>query len=83
VISHGNRRVWPSYRSAGRAKTIESLRAMHLVEDVAVHVENARAVHQPLHHVRIPDFVEQRARLGFVHIPAPFDRANCFDRKAV
>ncbi len=72
MVGDGNGRVRPPHLSAGHAQAIEGLRARDLVDEVAVDIEDTRAVGQPLHNVAVPDLVEQRARLGSGHAPLSF-----------
>ena len=62
IVRSGRRSLRP-----GHAQALEGLRAGDLVQQMAVDVEDARPVREPLHDVAVPDLVEQRARLRFGH----------------
>ncbi len=67
VVGDGDGRVRAAHPAAGEAKALERLRAGDLVDEVAVDVEDAGAVLQPVDDVGVPDLVEQR--LGIVRLP--------------
>ena len=64
VVGHRDGRVRAAHLAAGQPQALEGLRAGHLVDEVAVDVEDAGAVRQPLDDMAVPDLVEQRARLA-------------------
>ena len=64
VVGHGERLLRRAHLAAGHAQPLEGLRARHLVDEVAVDIEEARAVGLRLDDVVVPDLVVERARLG-------------------
>ena len=62
VVGHGQRRVGAAHLAAGQPQALEGLRAGHLVDQVAVDVEEAGAVRLLVDEMRVPDLLEQRAR---------------------
>src|SRR5438045_3078614 len=67
VVRNRNRQVGSAELAPCHPKPFEGLRAGHLMQQVAVDVEDACAVRQLLHNVAVPDLVEQRAWLRFGH----------------
>ena len=59
VIGHGERGVGPAHRATALAQALERLRTGHLVDQVAVDVQQAGAVVLLVDQVRLPDLVEQ------------------------
>ena len=59
-----------AHLAAGHAQAFESLRAGHLVDEVAVDVDQGRAGRR-LDDMVVPDLVIQRTRLGHEGSPAP------------
>ena len=47
MVGHRDGQVRPAQLATGEAQPLEGLRAGHLVQEVAVDVEDARAVRQP------------------------------------
>src|SRR5690606_11541835 len=65
VVRHGENGVGTAHRAPALAQPFERLRAGHLVDQVAVDVQQARAVLLLVDHVGVPDLVEQGP--GFSH----------------
>ena len=59
VVGHRERRIDAAHRAAALAQAFEGLRAGHLVHEMTVDVEERRAVVFLVHHVGVPDLVEQ------------------------
>jgi hypothetical protein len=70
VIDHGQRLLRLAHLAAGEAKALEGLRRRHLVNEMPVDVEQARAIRLRVHHVVVPDLVVEGARLGHLLRPA-------------
>ena len=64
VVDDGERLLRRADLAAGHAQALEGLRARHLVDEVAVDVEEAGAVRLRVDDVVVPDLVVERARLG-------------------
>jgi hypothetical protein len=73
VIDDGDGRIGSAHPATGEPKTLERLRGGHLMNEVAVDVEDACAVLQTLDHVAVPYFVEQRFRhfVPLIFSPSP------------
>ena len=63
VVDDGERLLRRAHLAAGHAQALEGLRARHLVDEMAVDIDEARAARR-LDDVVVPDLVVQRARLG-------------------
>ena len=61
VVRDGQRQVGPAHLAAGGAQPLEGLRARHLVDEVAVDVEEAGAAGRLLDQVAVPDLLEEGA----------------------
>ena len=59
MVGDGDGRIDPAHLAAGEAETFESLGAGDLMHEMAVDIKDAGAVLHALHHMRIPDLVEQ------------------------
>ena len=68
VVGHGDGRVRPAHPATGDAQPLERLGAGDFVHEVAVDVEDGRAVGQGFDNVGVPDLVEQGAGVGHGHI---------------
>src|SRR4029077_10222244 len=77
VIGHGQGRLGPVHLAPGQAQTLEGLRARHLMDQMAVDIEQADAVVLAMGQVALPDLVEQRTR------PASSHRGYSFSTAAV
>src|SRR6185437_4838911 len=64
VVGDGEDRLGPPHLAAAGAQALEGLRARHLVDDVAVDVDEGRILILLVDDVAVPDLVEQRARLA-------------------
>ena len=64
VIERGDGEVGTPHRAAGQPQAFEGLRRRHLVNQVQVDVDEVAAAVEGLDDVRVPQFVEQRARRG-------------------
>src|SRR4051812_26744448 len=65
VVDDEQRLVGMLHRYAGVAETAEGLRAVDLVHDVPVDIEQTRAVRRLLDEVVAPELVVERVRHGF------------------
>ena len=64
VIDHGQRLLRRAHLAAGHAQALESLRARHLVHQMAIDIEQAGAVRRFVHQMGVPDLVVEGAGLG-------------------
>ena len=64
VVDHGERLLRRAHLAPGHAQALESLRARHLMHQVAVDIEQAGAVRRLMHQMRVPDLVVEGAGLG-------------------
>ena len=64
VVDDGERLLRRAHLAAGHAQALEGLRARHLVDEVAVDIEEAGAVRRLVHDVVVPDLVVEGAGLG-------------------
>jgi hypothetical protein len=64
VIDHGQRFLRRANLAAGGAQTFEGLRRGHLMDQMAVDIEQAGAVIGFVNQMIVPDLVVQRGRLG-------------------
>ena len=62
VVRHRQGRLRPVHLAAGRAQAFEGLRRGHLMHQVPVDIDQARAVVLLVNQVVVPDLVEQGAR---------------------
>ncbi len=60
MVDHGQRLSRRMHGAVGEAQALEGLRAGHLVDEVAVDIEERRAVRGRLHQVVVPDLVIER-----------------------
>ena len=63
VVDDGERLLRRAHSAAGQPQALEGLRARHLVDEVAVDVDEARAARR-LDDMVVPDLVIQRTRHG-------------------
>jgi hypothetical protein len=71
VVDDGDGGLRGADATAGGAQTLEGLRARHLVDEVAVDIEEAGLILEPLDDMIVPDLVEQGARLDGRHRGSP------------
>jgi hypothetical protein len=64
MIGHGQREIGPAHRAPGDAKPLERLRAGHLMDEVAIDIDQAGAVIAPRDDMRVPDFLVEGAGLA-------------------
>ncbi len=64
VVDHQQRLVRRVDLAAGEAQSLERLRARHLVDEMAVDVDEAGAVRLLVDQMIFPDFIVERARRG-------------------
>ena len=67
MVRYRERRVRAAHRAARQPQPLERLRAGHLMHEMAVDVEHAGAIRQPLDDMAVPDLVEQSPRLAARH----------------
>ena len=67
VVGHGEGRLGPVHLAPGQAQALEGLRAGHLMDQMAVDIEQADAVFLAMGQVAFPDLVEERARPASSH----------------
>ena len=79
VVDHGQRLLRRANLAARRAQALEGLRRGHLVDQMAVDIEQAGAVIGFVHQMVVPDLVVQRGRFG--HERQPYERF-CVSGKA-
>ena len=70
VIGDSERQVGTAHLTAGGPQTFERLRGGHLVDQMPIDVDQARAVLAPRNDVRVPDLLVQGAR-AFAHPQHP------------
>ena len=70
VIDHGQRLLRRVHLAAGGAQAFEGLRRGHLVDQMAVDIEQAGAVIGFVHQMVVPDLVVQRGRFGHERQPS-------------
>ena len=75
VIDDGNGRLGGADAAAGGAQTLEGLRARHFMDEVAVDIEEAGLILEPLDDMIVPDLVEQGARTDGRHHGSPKERS--------
>ena len=75
VVDDGERLLRRAHLAPRHAQALEGLRARHLVDEMAVDVDEARAARR-LDDMVVPDLVVQRTRLGHERSPAPVAGAN-------
>ena len=71
VIDHGQRLLRRANLAPRRAQAFEGLRRGHLVDQMAVDIEQAGAVIGLVHQMVVPDFVVQRGRFFVGHDVRP------------
>jgi hypothetical protein len=59
MIRHRNRRVRPPHPPPSQPQPLKRLRTRHLMHKMPINIEHARAITHAVHHMGIPDFVEQ------------------------
>ena len=64
MVRHRKRQIGAAHRTTGRAKAIEGLRARHLMDEVAVDVEESGAVFALRDDMRVPDLLVEGAGGG-------------------
>ena len=64
VVDDGERLLRRVHLAAGRTQAFEGLRRRHLVNEMAVDIEQAGAVGGFVNQMVVPDFIVQRGRLG-------------------
>ena len=62
MVGHRERQVGAAHAAPGDAQPLEGLRARHLMDEVAIDVDQAGAVVAPVDDVRVPDLLVERAR---------------------
>ena len=67
VVDDAQRLVRRAHLAAGEAQSLESLRARHLVHEMAVDIDEAGAVRRFVDEMVVPDFIVERARLCHCH----------------
>ena len=70
VVDHGERLFRMPHLAAGHAQAFEGLRAGHLVDEVAVDIEQAGAVVLAVDDMVVEDLVVERARCAHVRSPS-------------
>src|SRR5262249_21070941 len=66
-VRHREGRVGPAQLAPGHAQALEGLRARHLMDQMAVDIEQAGAVLLAMGQGALPDLVEQRNRPAGSH----------------
>ncbi len=69
VVDHRQRLFRRAHPAAGEPQALERLRARHLMDEMAVDIEQRRAFGSRLDDMVVPDFVVERARLGHQWLP--------------
>jgi hypothetical protein len=64
MIDHGKRLLRRAHLATGHAQALESLRARHLVHQMAIDIDQAGAVRCLVHQMGVPDLVVEGAWLG-------------------
>ena len=75
VVDDGERLFRRAHLAAGHAQALERLRARHLMDEMAVDVEEAQ-VALGVDDMVVPDLVVQRTRLGHNALPRPSGRES-------
>src|SRR2546425_3665874 len=61
MVYGGDREVGTAHTPPGEAQARKRLRRGHLVHQVEIDVDERRPLREPVHHVRVPDLLEQGA----------------------
>ena len=59
VVGHGDGGIGAANPAAGQTQTFKRLRRSHLMDEMPVNIKHARAIPHAVHHMGIPNLVEQ------------------------
>lgn len=71
MIRHGESQIGAAHRPASQSKALESLGARHLMNEVAINIDEAGSIGTAFNDMRVPNLLVQRA--GLDHNSLPLD----------